>query len=75
MDIAQQAFLSDAGTTLHLAVPALEALHKAWSSCAGQPKYSRFAPALDAAADKINEYYEKTTKSPAYVMTMDLSVY
>jgi hypothetical protein len=73
-DIAQQAFSSDAGTTLHLAVPALEALHKAWSSRAGRLKYSRFAPALEAAADKIDEYYEKTTESPAYVMTMGSSV-
>ncbi|KAG2351374.1 hypothetical protein BDR07DRAFT_1386077 [Suillus spraguei] len=72
-DIAQQKFSSDAGTTLHLAVPALKALNKAWSSRAGQPKYSCFAPALDAAADKINKYNEKTTESPTYVMTMVLN--
>jgi hypothetical protein len=72
--ITQQAFSSDAGTTLHLAVPALKAFHKAWSSCAGWTKYSCFTPALDAAADKIDKYYEKMTESPTYVMTMGLSV-
>ncbi|KAG2131866.1 hypothetical protein BD769DRAFT_1386572 [Suillus cothurnatus] len=70
VDITQQAFSSDAGTTLHLAVPALKAFHKAWSSCAGWTKYSCFTPALDAAADKIDKYYEKMTESPTYVMTM-----
>jgi hypothetical protein len=29
---AQQAFSSDNGPSLHLALPALEALHKAWTS-------------------------------------------
>jgi hypothetical protein len=72
--VAQQAFSSDAGTTLHLAIPALETLHKAWSSRAGRAKYARFAPALNAAASKIDEYYEKTTESPAYVMAMSSSL-
>ena len=48
-DIAQQVFLSDAGSTLHLAIPALETLHKSWLSHVGWPKYARFAPALNAA--------------------------
>jgi len=69
-DVAQQAFSSDAGTTLHLAIPALEMLHRAWSSRAERPKYARFAPALNAAAQKLDEYYEKTTDSPAYIMAM-----
>ena len=60
--------------TLHLAVLALETLHKAWSSRAGWAKYVQFAPALDAAASKINEYYEKTTESPVYVIAMCLSL-
>ncbi|KAN0120573.1 Ribonuclease H-like domain containing protein [Russula decolorans] len=72
-DVAQQAFSSDAGTTLHLAIPALEALHKAWSSQSRRAKYTRFAPALDAAGQKIDEYYEKTTDSSAYIMTMLLN--
>jgi len=60
--------------TLHLAVLALETLHKAWSSGAGWAKYACFAPALDATASKIDEYYEKTTESPAYVIAMGLSL-
>ena len=73
VDVAQQAFSSDAGTTLHLAIPALETLHRAWSSCAERPKYACFAPALSAAAQKIDEYYEKTTDSLAYIMAMHVS--
>lgn len=69
-DAAQQAFSSYTGSTLHLALPALETLHKAWSTRAKRTKYGRFAPALNAAANKINEYYEKTTKTPAYVIVM-----
>ena len=29
-----------------------------------------FAPALHAAYEKIDEYYEKTTESPTYIMSM-----
>jgi hypothetical protein len=46
--------------------------HKAWSSQARWPKYACFAPALDAAAEKIDKYYEKMTDSPAYIMAMCL---
>lgn len=70
---AQQAFSSDQTPTLHLAIPALEALHRAWSSRAGRPKYGRFIPALEAACVKIDKYYEKTTESPAYLMAMILN--
>jgi hypothetical protein len=31
-DVIQQAFSSEHGSTLHLAMPALETLYKAWSS-------------------------------------------
>jgi hypothetical protein len=68
--VAQQAFSSDQGSTLHLAIPALETLHKAWSSRSERVKYQYFAPALRAAANKLDEYYEKTTDSPAYIMAM-----
>ena len=68
--MAQQAFSSDQGSTLHLAIPALETLHKAWSSRSERTKYRYFAPALKAAANKLDEYYGKTTDSPAYVMAM-----
>lgn len=69
-DNAQQAFSSEQVSTLHLAIPALEALHRAWSSRAERPKYERFFPALEAAYTKINDYYEKTTESPAYILAM-----
>jgi hypothetical protein len=72
-DNAQQAFSSDNTPTLHLAIPALEALYKAWSSRADaddRPKYLPFTPALRAACAKIDQYYEKTTESPAYIMSM-----
>jgi hypothetical protein len=69
-DNAQQAFSSEQASTLHLAIPALEALHRAWSSRAQRPKYERFAHALECACTKIDEYYEKTTETSAYIMAM-----
>jgi hypothetical protein len=74
-DNAQQAFSSDQISTLHLAIPALEALHRAWSTRADRPKYEPFATALHAACTKIDDYYEKTTESPAYIMAMSRTVY
>jgi hypothetical protein len=69
-DNAQQAFSSEKATTLHLAIPALESLHKAWSTCAECPKYHQFATALGAAFTKIDEYYEKTTETLSYIIAM-----
>ncbi|KIM71366.1 hypothetical protein PILCRDRAFT_805146 [Piloderma croceum F 1598] len=69
-DVAQQAFSSDAGTTLQLTIPVLETLYRAWSSRTEWLKYAHFAPALTAAANKIDKYYGKTTNSPAYIMAM-----
>ncbi|KAG1785330.1 uncharacterized protein HD556DRAFT_1471828 [Suillus plorans] len=54
-------------------IPALETLHKAWSSRAERSKYAKFAPALKDAAAKVDEYYEKTTHSAAYVLLMLLN--
>jgi hypothetical protein len=73
-DVAQQAFSSELGSTLHLAIPALETLHKAWSSRVKRTKYACFTPALDAVAEKLDEYYEKTTESPVYIMSMCLYI-
>ncbi|KAF8802671.1 hypothetical protein BYT27DRAFT_7215186 [Phlegmacium glaucopus] len=70
---AQQAFSSNQASTFHLAIPALEALHRAWFSRAEHPKYEQFAPALEAAYTKIDNYYEKTTESPAYILAMILN--
>jgi hypothetical protein len=69
-DNAQQSFSSDQVSTLHLAIPALEALHKAWSTHAERSKYDPFIAALNAACTKIDNYYEKTMDSPAYIMAM-----
>jgi hypothetical protein len=69
-DNAQHAFSSDRGTTLHLALPALEALHKAWSTRLTRAKYQDFVPALEAGLEKITEYYERTADSDAYTFVM-----
>ncbi|KIK77155.1 hypothetical protein PAXRUDRAFT_167671, partial [Paxillus rubicundulus Ve08.2h10] len=69
-DNAQQNFSSDAGPTLHLSLPALEDLHKAWDSCAIQSKYSVFSTGLNKGVEKISEYYEQTADSDAYTMVM-----
>ncbi|KAG6875725.1 hypothetical protein C0992_002681, partial [Termitomyces sp. T32_za158] len=60
---AQQAFSTDQGPTLHFAIPALEALHSGWSKCHEQARYKDFVPALDAALQKIKDYYDKTAAS------------
>jgi hypothetical protein len=73
-DNAQQAFSSDNVSTLHLVIPALEALYWAWSSQADHVKYLLFFPALYAACKKIDEYYEETTQSPAYIMAMSINL-
>ncbi|KAF8232595.1 hypothetical protein L208DRAFT_1271336 [Tricholoma matsutake] len=74
-DNAQQAFSSDRGTTLHLALPALEALHKAWTKRVTHSKYRDFVPMLEAGLAKIEEYYDHTADSDAYTfgMLLDLS--
>lgn len=69
-DNAQHAFSSDQGTTLHLALPALEALHKAWSTRLKRDKYHEFTRALKAGIAKIEEYYERTSDSDAYTFVM-----
>ena len=60
----------DAGPSLHLALPALEALHKAWSAQLGKDKYFPFMAALKAAIAKIAEYYDKTAESDAFIPAM-----
>lgn len=67
---AQQAFSSDKGPSLHRALPALEKLHRAWSSRTTIAKYSDFREGLEAGAAKINDYYEKTAESDAYTFSM-----
>jgi hypothetical protein len=66
----QQAFSSDRNPSLHLAIPALEALHKAWSSRLAWLKYSHFKIPLHTAIKKIEGYYAKTSDSDTYIMAM-----
>ncbi|THH12688.1 hypothetical protein EUX98_g9792 [Antrodiella citrinella] len=66
---AQQAFSYGNVSTMHQAFPALEMLYKAWSSRAERPKYKAFAPALKAAYEKVEEYYDKTGECDAYIVT------
>jgi len=67
---AQYAFSLEQGPTLHLAILALEALHKAWSARVTRAKYADFAAALSAGINKIVEYYDKTEESPTYAFAM-----
>ena len=69
-DNAQQSLSSDVGLTLYLALPALEALHKAWKSHSMQSKYKAFHLWLNAAILKIGEYYECTAELDAYTIAM-----
>ena len=72
---AQHAFSSENIPTLYNAIPALEALHNAWSSQAAHTKFRPFAAALHAACGKADEYYGKTTESPAYILSMGTRFY
>lgn len=69
-DNAQHAFSSDKAPTLHLALPALEAIHKAWTTRQTREKYKDFLPALKAGLTKIEEYYDRTSDSDAYTFAM-----
>lgn len=69
-DLAQQAFSFDTQPTLHIALPALEALHKAWYSRSTREKYAPYAEALEAGTDKLSKYNELTAESNTYTFTM-----
>ncbi|EIW62610.1 hATC-domain-containing protein, partial [Trametes versicolor FP-101664 SS1] len=72
-DNAQQAFSSDRGPSLHLALPALEALQRAWISRASKSKYAEFSSALEAGCSKIKDYYEKTAEAQVYTFALLLN--
>jgi len=72
VDIAQQAFSSKMNPTLSNALPAVEALHAAWSKRAVKPKYAVFKDALDAATAKLDEHYQKTAASDAHILAMGM---
>ncbi|KAG6863608.1 hypothetical protein C0991_004637 [Blastosporella zonata] len=67
---AQHAFSSNQGPSLHLAIPALESLCKAWSSRKDRDKYTDFRDALEAGVDKIVHYYDRTSESEVYTFVM-----
>ncbi|KIK36830.1 hypothetical protein CY34DRAFT_26215 [Suillus luteus UH-Slu-Lm8-n1] len=69
-ELSQHLFFSEDGPSLYLALPALEALHSAWSLHLAQFKYIDFHQALDAAIDKISEYYTKSASSDAHIMAI-----
>ena len=69
---AQQSFSSDCGASVHLVLPALEAMHKAWLSQTSKMKYidAGLIVALNAGIEKIGEYYERSAESDAYIVAM-----
>ncbi|EIW52842.1 uncharacterized protein TRAVEDRAFT_135389 [Trametes versicolor FP-101664 SS1] len=69
-DHAQQVFSSEEGPSLHLALPALEAIQRAWLTRSDCPKYVVFASALEAGCAKIKEYFEKTADSEVYMLAL-----
>ena len=69
-DNTQQVFSSDQSASLHLALPALEALHKAWTTRLSRGKYKDFRPALQAGLTKVEEYYDRTAESDTYTFVM-----
>jgi len=48
----------------------MEGLYNAWTTRAKKQKYAPFVEALNAAAAKIDEYYQKTATSHAYTFAM-----
>ncbi|KAG8213466.1 hypothetical protein J3R82DRAFT_11985 [Butyriboletus roseoflavus] len=69
-DNAQQSFSSEGISTLQYALPALEALHKAWTARSESSRYFAFQDGLHAALAKIAEYYDHTADSDAHTITI-----
>ena len=72
MDITQQAFSSKTNPTLINALLAVEGLHATWRKHAEKPKYAVFKDALEAATEKLDEYYKKTVASDAHVLAIGM---
>jgi hypothetical protein len=68
--MAQQAFSSAQAPSLHNALPAIEALHAAWSKRSTKEKYAPFKEALVAGIKKLEDYYTKTAESDAHILAM-----
>ena len=69
-DAVQQAFSSDINPSLHLVLPALEALHSAWTDYSKNLKYGAFVGPLREGIEKIADYYDKTSFSDAFNFSM-----
>jgi len=57
---------------LHKALSAIEALYTAWEKASKKARYIPFQPALEAALEKLNEYYQKTAESDAHIIMMGM---
>ena len=71
---AQQAFSVVCSPTLHNALPAVEALHAGWTKATSKDKYKPFHTALEAAADKLEEYYDKMAVFNAHIISMGKAI-
>jgi len=60
--------------SLHLGIPALEALHAAWSRKRRKVS-TRLHESLDAGLRKVTEYYDRTGYSDAYLVAMGPFIY
>ena len=69
-DDAQQAFSSGSRPSLHYAIPAIETMYTASQNASLKPRYAPFVPALEAAMEKLNEYYKRTAESDAHIIAM-----
>ncbi|KAJ7800172.1 hypothetical protein B0H14DRAFT_2616394 [Mycena olivaceomarginata] len=59
--------------SMHSVIPALESLHRAWTTRSKKPACMEFMPALDAGLVKVAKYYDKITDSDAYIFCMILN--
>ncbi|KAJ6611203.1 hypothetical protein B0H10DRAFT_1953260 [Mycena sp. CBHHK59/15] len=58
---------------LHCVIPALEVLYHAWSERSAMPANTNYPAALNKAAEKIDQYYQRTSRSTIQVMAMVLN--
>ncbi|KIJ48978.1 hypothetical protein M422DRAFT_45255 [Sphaerobolus stellatus SS14] len=71
-DVAQQVFSSETYLTLYLVIPALEAIHAGLTHkwCEASEKIQGH---IDAGTRQVVEYYNKTSASDAYLVSMGKS--
>jgi hypothetical protein len=69
-DRAQNSLSYENGASMHLVIPALEGLRRAWMSKLSKDKYECFHPALVAAIEKLDFYLDKMRESDAHLVAM-----